>query len=1038
MHQPVARLIVVCLLFAGCRSQAPPAKTPAVARTHPPSVLEVPPEQMREALVGAYRLVPDNRVLLAVAEIHQFLSGQAREPVTVDFQGDRWQITYRNMDVGSLPEFPDFPDLLSFLSRWVKLVNQQYPLEVDVASPNPHQLEIKGLIDRFFAHDIVTALWRIDDLWNQGGHHSTLLQAATRGLAFLNFQALDLTEIADALPAKALAMLTLTQTLTSYELTREECILSHVMGYTAHSVHLAATLPQLDIVRLYMTKEDKHLLEIARQGDSMAEARYLWLLRLAQLGEREALFEWQQAFFPDSGLSLPFIKAVIFMGKFDLTRTYSDALPHLVLLEVAREGGTVDLVERLAKLLRALSTEKSDSRLYLIVRNIRERFGVRTSALMDRLDYDLQVLAQKHKGPFLDSGTYGSFYRGYLYSGVYLLGVHYLDQLSSIDDVKAFAQNLNKAATPEAVDFQHWYQHLAQFKEGDADPKILRDDLAGLQSLGSLPLKRTFHELKHRLPYAAEMIFPAARYFAGHLDTRPLHLFYLAEVAHEGLYDLRLTEKFYGSALKNTALNSEPRLYAWFAQFIGNRSELQELLKSSKIHVNARGKILDYLKKHKYMDDEAIKREYRRLIDEDPNNWDPRERYVKYLNETNQYSEAHAVITDWLERNDRSAGFDYIYARSQLAYIYETEGRYKEGWAAVEPVLNSWQAGAMQRATYLLDKMGEKQEAEMMARAVVERYPDVTWTRMLLAEMYWRHGKHWDAAETLKSSPHKIGLTDWKFTIAPKFVRVFSDHTKHDTLTAFSALLSQNFDHLTLFLVVGEMAKAGKHDVAFDMLSQLHLPGIKQLAFYVHAYRYLTAWKGEEFALNWLREQIPPRTGNLASIVFYHEEEPGLLWDLIQEPVKDPHSDTLWLMRAAASVRLGANDPHRQRLITHYSKPGNSHYHDIGQYLMGMMTDDEVLSLANTPNKRCEIAYYVALKAYAERRFEDAMDWFRVTVETEQRNNAEYEWAYMTLANWESAGKSLSQIAAETVQDPRPFIPLHSDPFWHQSKSPDR
>jgi hypothetical protein len=66
-----------------------------------------------------------------------------------------------------------------------------------------------------------------------------------------------------------------------------------------------------------------------------------------------------------------------------------------------------------------------------------------------------------------------------------------------------------------------------------------------------------------------------------------------------------------------------------------------------------------------------------------------------------------------------------------------------------------------------------------------------------------------------------------------------------------------------------------------------------------------------------------------------------------------------------------------------------------------------MLALATTIHRKCEISFYLGVRARAEGRFADAVDWFRVAVETAQRDG-EYYWAVRELA--------------EMSQDPRGLV----------------
>jgi hypothetical protein len=90
-------------------------------------VLDVPAEKMREAVLDAYRLRPDRRLLLAVAQVHQFITSQKASEALAEFSQSQWHISCDGQQVGTLPELPDFPDMLALLDGWAKRLNDKHP-----------------------------------------------------------------------------------------------------------------------------------------------------------------------------------------------------------------------------------------------------------------------------------------------------------------------------------------------------------------------------------------------------------------------------------------------------------------------------------------------------------------------------------------------------------------------------------------------------------------------------------------------------------------------------------------------------------------------------------------------------------------------------------------------------------------------------------------------------------------------------------------------------------------------------------------------
>ena len=61
------------------------------------------------------------------------------------------------------------------------------------------------------------------------------------------------------------------------------------------------------------------------------------------------------------------------------------------------------------------------------------------------------------------------------------------------------------------------------------------------------------------------------------------------------------------------------------------------------------------------------------------------------------------------------------------------------------------------------------------------------------------------------------------------------------------------------------------------------------------------------------------------------------------------------------------------------------------------------------------VAYFIGFKAEAEGRYDDASDWYRVSVESGGPKIPEYHWAFARLFVWKSHFKKLSVLAKEGI-----------------------
>lgn len=1011
MKRLISFLIILPLLAIGCNAKNSSSSREAPSQKKPESVLDVPPESMRDFLADAYRLQPDRRFLMAVAEAHAFLYGQRREKVSAVFKSGQWEICYRNKVVGTLPELPDFKDAMTLLSQWVKTLQQRYPLNLALSSQTIDP-EIDRQREKFLAPNVATAMQKTDAAWEKGRHSQALLYSGTRSLVFLAVQGMDRMETADILPAKALALLAITKTLTGYNVDHEESLLAYTLGYSGHAIAVGNKLMVTDAVRLYVNREGDPLKKIAEAPGASAESRYLYLLRLVESKKAEAFLAWAKDHFSDTCLSLPVYKAGLDLNAFSLTPIFAEALPRLVLLSLAQEVESMpDLIE-LAKNSR--NNVYSDKELKDIILAMSATISAKQSTMIDHFESGLRLLEKKYTGPFLDAETYKAYYTGYFFSSLHDLGLHYLDELSSVESAKQYAAMLGKTDTGIAADFRQWYHTLSQSKEGKSSLQVLMSDLEGLRNLGARPLMRTFGEQRQYFSYGDPAKLKAIKLLMTRLDTRIEHRGYLINMAWEDLHDLKLTERLIGTIA--TAAPTQEEYTVWYADFVGNPDMLKEILRNTHATVIARLRALWYLEKGNRMEKKAVESEYEQLVRENPDNWDIRADYAHYLNRTKQYRKTRTVVQDWQKRKVPVTGLERVFAQTMIAYSYYKEGNYNRGWTAIQPMIESRQRWAMEVGALLLDKLDRKSEAEKMGIAMVERYPDSFEGRMTLTELYWHHGKYAEAATLLKSAPHEINVSLWQFTIAPRFAKVFKDKPRKEVMAAFLSLREQKFSNIVLLRLTYPLEKAGKHDLSFAMSNQLQSAGLERVVFLLQSFRSLKSYKGKQKALEWLRKAIPAGMLLPSSMVMYDEKEYELLWDIIADPGQRVEGSYVWLERAAASLQIGAaKDPHRNELLNHFSKAGTGLDETLGKFLVGMSTEKDVLSLIKTAKERCEVAYFLGLKAQSEGRYQDASDWYRIAVETGLIKNGECRWAHDMLYQWYTQGKSLTWLAADKL-----------------------
>lgn len=193
----------------------------------------------------------------------------------------------------------------------------------------------------------------------------------------------------------------------------------------------------------------------------------------------------------------------------------------------------------------------------------------------------------------------------------------------------------------------------------------------------------------------------------------------------------------------------------------------------------------------------------------------------------------------------------------------------------------------------------------------------------------------------------------------------------------------------------------------------------------VYHYQYLKAWKGRQEALAWLRERKPDSWSQSwsvrAGIALFAQDEYRLLWELFPELDRQSGHPSLWLYRTASlSLVPSLKQRYDTQVRDHYRTMGEvTHPYDLMARIMLDMTPFAPLQrlMADEKKRRCEAAYFLGVRALANNNLARANDWFRVSMETQLKNNAEYHWSKEILRHWWGKGKTLDQLKREDVTD---------------------
>jgi tetratricopeptide (TPR) repeat protein len=167
------------------RSAAKPVVQPVqrfVDRSLPARTIDTAPVAEQAAVVEAMlRPRPDRRVLIAIGDVHELLTGKRADP-EIFWTNDAWTIRANGKDVGTLPELATFAEGTDLLTRLATSLG---------AKPAAQQVDPSA----FYADALFGAAKNADPA------------AAAEAAALINYQTVDRFGLADPLRARGLALL---------------------------------------------------------------------------------------------------------------------------------------------------------------------------------------------------------------------------------------------------------------------------------------------------------------------------------------------------------------------------------------------------------------------------------------------------------------------------------------------------------------------------------------------------------------------------------------------------------------------------------------------------------------------------------------------------------------------------------------------------------------------------------------------------------------------------------------------------------------
>ncbi len=910
---------------------------------------------VRAILEGAYRLRMDRRMLAAVADVRASLRG-GNDEASAAWQDDHWSVTCGTDAAGEWPESPSFTEALARLEVFARAELAKAPLEPGAGDARAARSLAEDSPDDALGF-LATAL-------DSGTTRARLEQALVATTQIALPLTGDRSGFADAIAARALALLAIVRAAGGGAHAHEAGALAYAMGYGADARALSAPLPADDPVRMLARHEDDALLARAREASAGTGTRLAALLMLARRSRFDEWIarahEWFEDGTPHVGQAL---ETALLFARFDVQR---------------------DLPEYLCR----------SARTGLARSSVAGPWDVPSFELA------LHPEADRPSTPAL-RGLATARRRARFYSAVILATQFATHTLSSGRAVRRLSEVTAGPATGHVTVLANWQRDLAAAKSGAEPPRAqLREDL-GQPALSAEMARITFDLWSDGAFAGAPDTRDAVRAFGQRLDSRPRDQMAYAWAMQNLMFWPEATERLLAAATAHQG-DDDPRLFSALCFLRRDFAGLDALLAR---HDQEPREGLFVLQRWVGADSSAADRleprfeALHRRAPDDP----VIARALASLREARgRLAAAERPLRDWLVTpHPDDDALDETVAVTQLARLRREQGDVAGALELIGNLDEGMQYGAMAEKARLLALSGDPAGALEVARRARERYPDSDDALGLAAEVEWRAGDP-AAAARLVAELDPEGHA-WNEGFVEPFLDVFSGRPQaaREALAAMRGVVP---GMALRAWALGSRASARDAAWAMELMQEAPASGGIELTMQLgRSYELLARTKGEAAAVAWVdgRRVAPPLVpylemdlasrGGLAA-TWHCAARPGATLD-----------DFDWLCRASAWRLAGSPaGPERDSLLVVARQPGGRYYRDVLRYLVGERSESDVLAIATDRHRRAEVWYYCAVRAHSEGRWRDAARWHQLVLETGAMRDGEWIWSLRNLSNWAS------------------------------------
>jgi hypothetical protein len=663
----------------------------------------------------------------------------------------------------------------------------------------------------------------------------------------------------------------------------------------------------------------------------------------------------------------------------------------------------------------ALTHEDATAEIYQFSEAVRKELALDEAKLVGRFEQALDTRAAQSRGPIVDELLIRSYFGADFYSGLYETARFLHDQFGSAQAASDFAASLGQPQSSVAQELKRWIEDRSDVYTAKKPPALLVSDIRDLRSIGLAPIFRMRRSADEYLSAQLVERRRMARVLFARMDSRPAFLGEATRIAYGDVHDPRLRDRFLAAAVVS-APRASSDLLDWYAKLGHSTQALKEIGERQDLTPETRSKVLRLLLLADAGERDYAEPRFRDLVTRYPDRSSLADDYA-WFEENRRGAEAGSrVLKEWLQTNSGKQDLGWVHVATSLSKSLQGQGKLQEAWEVIAPVVDSGKGETLAQAAEVLEALGKHAQAREMAQDNLGRYPTSAYAVANYASLLWRQHDDAGAAELLQHNDKYLTRGDWSGAVAVDFAKAFAKSSPEDAERAFDKIAAHALEPEKVSSLVGALAGKGRHDIALALSQKTPPPARQTIYDWLRTYREMKQVRGAADATEWLKQRISPAAAEGASTAFYYEREYDLLWDLITSLPNRTKNNMLQLFRAAALLRMRASesDPRWRQLLSDFGEPGPpDRFIDFGRYLVGLDSEQKLVDSVKGAQGICDVGYLIGVKKVSQRKYDEAMDWFQVALESGDAATPLYNSTYAYISGWARAEKSFAQIAAE-------------------------